>query len=105
SYPPDMEGSDNGQNTWTLNVVGSVGIPPNFIYVSVIPKGFQSRGGEIYNYNTPDTETLLAMAVGRSQALHSTPDLAKWFTYTREPDTVVGGHAAATYVNGQPWEA
>jgi hypothetical protein len=31
-------------------------------------------------------------------------DIAQWFTYQRMPDTPIGGHAAQTYVNVQPWE-
>ena len=106
SYPPDMEGTDNGDHSWTLGI--KLTNPDegarNFIYVSAIPKGFQSGGGDIYNYNTHETETLLNMQVGESQSLHAGLDTAKWFMYTRKPDTTLSGHAAMTYENIQPWE-
>lgn len=104
SYPPSMQGSANGEYSWTLGVAGVAGVVRNFIYVSVVPSGFQSGGGEIYNYNTPDAEALLSMRVAESKVLHSGANMSRWYTYTRLPDTRIGGHTASAYVNAQPWE-
>lgn len=105
SYPPNIEVNENGQNSWTLGVklANPSGVLPNFLYLSVIPAGFQSAGGEIYNYNTPEAELLLNVPVGESKPLH--PDLnVEGFTYTRLPDTLLNGLTAKTYENTQPWE-
>jgi hypothetical protein len=54
SYPMGMVVSDNGEYSVTLGVqqtdpgAGAL----NFVYVSVIPAGFQSEGGEIYKKQT-----------------------------------------------------
>jgi hypothetical protein len=106
SYPPDMDGTDNGDYSWTLGIklANLDAGARNFIYVSAIPKGFQSGGGEIYNYNTPETEILLNLQVGESQSLREGLDTAQGFTYTRQPDTTISGHTAQTYENSQPWE-
>jgi hypothetical protein len=59
----------------------------------------------IYNYDPAETQTLLNMQVGESRSLRDfDPNLADWFTYTRLPDTTLGGQAAQTYENPQPWE-
>ena len=72
----------------------------------MIPDDFPQSGGEgvIYNYDPVETRTLLSMQVGESRSLREDPNLASWFTYTRLPDTALGGHAAQTYENEQPWE-
>lgn len=106
SHPADMQGSSQGTYSWTLGATTSEpsGPVPNFVYVSVIPDGFQGEAGEIYNYDPVDTETLLNMQVGESKALHDDPNTASSFTYTRLPDTTLSGQAAQTYENSQPWE-
>lgn len=107
SYPLDMEGTDNGGYSWTLGI--KLTNPDegarNFIYVSAIPKGFQSEGDEgIYNYDPAEAEILLNLRVGESKSLREGLDTAQWFTYTRQPDTIISGQAAKTYENIQPWE-
>jgi len=101
-----MEGTDIGDHSWTLGI--KLTNPDegarNFIYVSAIPKGFQSGGGDIYNYNTQEAETLLNMQVGESKSLRAGLDTAKWFTYTRKPDMRLSSHTTMTYENIQPWE-
>lgn len=76
----------------------------NFIYVSAIPKDFQSDGGHIYNYNTPESKILLNMQVGENKSMRQDVTTAKWFTYSRKPDTTIGGQVAKMYENTEPWE-
>jgi len=106
SYPPDMEGTDSGDYSWTLGV--KLANPDegarNFIYLSVIPVGFQSSGGDIYNYNTAEADILLNMQVGESKSLREGQDFAAGFSYTRQPDTILNGQTAKVYENTQPWE-
>lgn len=107
SHPADLEGASQDAYSWILSpaATGSEGPFPNFVYVSVIPDGFQSSGDAIiYNYDPAVTETLLSMQVGESKSPHANPDLAPWFTYTRLADTVLGNQPAQTYENTQPWE-
>ena len=106
SYPTGMVVSDNGEYSVTLGVqqTDPGAGARNFVYASVIPAGFQSEGGEIYNYNTPETDILLNMQVGESKALHEFAGSAEPFTYTRLPDTTISGQTARTYENTQPWE-
>jgi hypothetical protein len=44
------------------------------------------------------------MQVGESRSLREDTNLAPSFAYTRLPDTALGGQAAQTYENTQPWE-
>ena len=106
SYPPGMEGADSGSYSWTLGM--KLANPDegarNFVYLSVIPAGFQSSGGDIYNYNTAEADILLNMQVGESKSLHEGLDTAAGFSYTRQPDTILNGQTAKVYENTQPWE-
>jgi hypothetical protein len=108
SHPSNMDGTSQGTYSWNLSVSASepVGLVANFIYISVIPDGFQGgEDGSIYNYHPAETQTLLNMPVGESRSLRDfDPDLAPWFTYTRLPDTTLGNQATQAYENPQPWE-
>jgi hypothetical protein len=104
-----MEAARQGTYNWLLSVTATdpSGPVPNFIYISVIPDGFPRSGeepGAIYNYDPAETQTLLNMQVGESKSLREDPNLTSSFTYTRLPDTTLGGQAAQTYENTQPWE-
>jgi len=105
-HPSDMEGASQGMYSWSLNYPGTEpnGPYPNFVYVSVIPDGFQGGPGEIYNYDPAETQTLLSMQVGESRSLRENLNIDSGFTFTRLPDTALGGQAAQTYQNDQPWE-
>jgi len=106
SYPPGMEGADSGDYSWTLGM--KLANPDegarNFVYLSVIPAGFQSSGGDIYNYNTAEADVLLNMLAGESKSLREGLDTVDGFTYTRKPDTILSGQAARQYENTKPWE-
>jgi hypothetical protein len=106
SYPPDMEGTDSGDYSWTLGM--KLANPDegarNFVYLSVIPAGFQSSGGDIYNYNTAEADILINMQVGESKSLREGLDTAAGFSYTRQPDTILDGQTAKVYESTQPWE-
>jgi hypothetical protein len=102
-----MEGANQDTYSWLLgHAAAESDAPfPNFLYVSVIPDGFESGGDEIiYNYDPATAQTLLSMQVGESRSLHDEPTLAPWFTYTRLPDTALADRVAQTYENTQPWE-
>jgi hypothetical protein len=102
-----MEAASQGTYNWilSLTVTGSGEPFPNFIYLSVIPDGFQSsEPGVIYNYDPAETQTLLNMQVGESRSLRDDPNIAPSFTYARLPDTALGDQAAQAYENTQPWE-
>jgi hypothetical protein len=106
-HPADMDSASQGAHSWTLRTAAEDpgGPIPNFIYISVIPDGFQStEPGEIYNYDPGETQTLLNMQIGESKSLREDPNLAPSFTYTRLPDVTLGGQAAQAYENTQPWE-
>jgi hypothetical protein len=110
SFPADMEGISQGTYSWSLSYTSTQpsGPVPNFIYISVIPDGFQSsESGVIYNYDAVETEFLLNMQVGESGSWRegtNLADTAPWFTHTRLPDTTLGNQTARTYENTQPWE-
>lgn len=106
SYPPAMEGAASGDYSWMLSFASAEpGLGPrNFIYVSVIPAGFQSGGGDIYNYNTPEAEILLNLQVGERRSVHGGDNAEDGFTFTRLPDTTFGDLPAQVYENIQPWE-
>jgi len=105
-YPSEMRGASQGTYSWILSP--GTGEPtevvPNFVYVSVIPDGFQGEVGEVYNYDPVAVETLLSMQVGEGKSLHDNPAVAQGFTYTRLPDTTLDNQAAQMYENTQPWE-
>lgn len=112
SYPPEMQVTD--QNPYSRTFLFKLANPDegarNFIYVSVIAPEIQSMvkqgvyDHEIYNYDPVVTEILLNMQVSESKPVHEDPNTAPWFTYQRQPDTPISGHAAQTYENVQPWE-
>jgi hypothetical protein len=105
-HPSNMDVTSQGTYSWLIGVSTTepAGPVPNFIYISVIPDGFQNEPGAIYNYDPGETQSLLNMQVGESRSLREDPTTAPWFTYTRLPDTIVGIQAAQTYENTQPWE-
>jgi hypothetical protein len=110
SHPSDMDGTSQGTYSWYLShtTTEPSGPVPNFIYISVIPDGFQSdESGVIYNYDAAETEFLLNMQVGESGSVRegtNLSDTAPWFTHTRLPDTTLSNQIAQTYENTQPWE-
>jgi hypothetical protein len=106
-YPADLQGASQDAHSWLLSpaAAGPDGPAPSFIYVSVIPDGFQSGSGEIiYNYDPAATDILLSLQVGESRSVHANADLAPWFTYTRLEYTLLSSQAAQAYENTQPWE-
>ena len=106
-HPSDIDVASQGMYSWLLShtTTEPSGPVPSFVYISVIPDGFQSsEPGSIYNYDPVETQTLLSMQVGESRSLREDINLAPSFTYTRLPDTALGGQAAQTYENTQPWE-
>jgi hypothetical protein len=106
SHPAGMQMTSQGTYSGILSTAASTsdGPVPNFIYVSVIPDGFQGEAGEIYNHDPAATEILLNMQVGESKSVHDNLDVAQGFTYTRLPDTTLSDQSAQAYENSQPWE-
>jgi hypothetical protein len=107
SYPAAMQISSGGAYSRSLDF--KLDNPDegarNFIYVSVIIPEFQSPGGEsIYNYDPREAGLLLNLQVGESKSLRDDPQIAPSFTYQRQADTTISGHAAQTYENVEPWE-
>jgi hypothetical protein len=105
-HPSEMQGASQGTYSWILSVSSTEPSGPatNFVYVSVIPDGFQAGSGEIYNYNPAETQTLLNMQVGETKSLRENLNIPQGFNYTRLPDTTLSNQAAQTYENTQPWE-
>jgi len=110
SHPANIDLTSEGPYSWIFSVTSTEpsGPVPNFVYVSVIPDGFQSsESGVIYNYDAAETEFLLNMQVGESRSLRegtNLADTAPWFTHTRLPDTTLSNQTAQTYENTQPPE-
>ena len=106
SHPADMQLTGQGMYSGILSTSASESDAPfpNFVYISVIPNGFQGEAGEIYNHDPLATETLLNMQVGESKPLHDNLNAAQGFTYTRLPDVTISDQSAQTYENIQPWE-
>jgi len=106
SHPADMQLTGQGMYSGILSTSASESDAPfpNFVYISVIPNGFQGEAGEIYNHDPLATETLLNMQVGESKPLHDNLNAAQGFTYTRLPDVTLSDQSAQTYENTQPWE-
>lgn len=80
--------------------------PGNFLYISVVPKGFQGSAGEIYNYNAEDVSSMRKMEARAEYTVGGieNPELAQYFTYKREEDRMLGGYGAQVYTNAKPWE-
>jgi len=106
-YPSEMRVASEGASSQTLwfELANPDEGVRNFVYVSVVDQEFQNPDGEIiYNYDPVETEILLNMQVGESKSSREDPNTAEWFTYQRQPDTMIGGYATQTYENVQPWE-
>lgn len=112
SHPSEMQVIDEGaySQTYAFRLDDPDAGARNFVYVSVIDPGIQSRieegsyDYEVYNYDPAAAEILLNMRAGERKVVNPVADLAPWFTYERKPDTLIGGHPAQTYENIQPWE-
>jgi hypothetical protein len=107
SLPADMQIWDEEfySRTFGFTPVNPDQMARNFVYVSVIMHESQGQDGEeIYNYDPRQADLLLHLQVGESETVTLVPDLAKYFTYQRLPDTNLSGYAAQTYENLQPWE-
>jgi hypothetical protein len=107
SYPMDMQVTEQSADSQLIRF--EVANPDegarNFAYVSVIDKDTHSTSAEgVYNFDPAETDILLTMQIGESKPVREVLDIAKWFTYQRMPDKLIGGYAAQTYVNVQPWE-
>jgi hypothetical protein len=106
-YPADMQLWDEStySRTFGFNLTNPNEGARNFVYVSVIRQELTSPAGEsIYNYDPTEAGLLLNLQVGESQSVRDDSRTAPWFTYQRQPDTTIGGYAAQTYENVQPWE-
>jgi hypothetical protein len=112
SFPSEMQ-VEQGSYSLTLMFNSSNPDSPSryFVYVSVIDPEIQRKveqgayDFEVYNYDPVQSERLINLQVGESISTHPNADMAQWFTYQRKPDTSIGGYAAQTYENLQPWEA
>lgn len=112
SYPSEMlaHAENPYSETLAFNLANPEEGARNFIYVSVIDPEIQNRVkqgvylSDVYNYVPAETEILLNMQIGESKAVREVADIAPSFTYQRQPDTMISGHAAQTYENVQPWE-
>jgi hypothetical protein len=106
SHPAEMQGA--GQDSYSWLITTSVTDPDqaarNFVYVTAIPKDFQSGTELAYNYDPAAAALLLNMQVGEAKSVHASPDMAQWFSFTRRPDVTIGDQAAQAYENTQPWE-
>jgi hypothetical protein len=105
-HPSEMQGVSQGTHSWILSPTTGEpsGAVPNFVYVSVIPDGFQGEVGEVYNYDPVAVETLLNLEVGEGKSMHDNPNVAQGFTYTRLPDRTLSNQSVQMYENTQPWE-
>jgi hypothetical protein len=106
-YPVSLAAESAGPaQSWTIaeRSAGAQGVAPSFIYISVIPAGTLSEGGEIYNYSTRDVDALWALDVGESVSLAGGAGDTPGFTYQREPDAPIAGRPARVFVNSAPWE-
>ncbi len=108
-YPDTMDIANNGMNSITMNrkTENPDAVTTSSIYISVIPHGFVSEGGQIYNYNTKETTTLLNMKVGETKSLRedaASTEIMKAFSYTRLTNRTISGVSANAYVNNSPWE-
>jgi hypothetical protein len=88
SHPGEMDLISMTTNSWNIIFTSTEprGPDPNFVYVSVIPDGFQGGPGEIYNYDPAATENLFKLQVGETGPLYDIPAVASWHVYTRLPD-------------------
>jgi hypothetical protein len=111
-YPPELQATDQSPDSqlFAFDLPESDAGARNFVYVSVITPEIQNAVKEgvynhdVYNYDPAAAEILLNMQVGESKPVHPSLDVESGFTYQRQSDTTINGHAAQTYVNAQPWE-
>jgi len=112
SYPTEMQVTEQTpySQTFSFKLSDPDAVDPNFVYVSVVNPEIQKMvedgnyNHDVYNYDPMAIGTLLAMQPGESKSIHQSPDMEKWFTFERMPDTDISGYAAQTYENLLPWE-
>ena len=111
-FPSEMQVSEQTaySQIFSFKLSEPDAVSPNFIYVSVVTPETQKMvedgtyNHDVYNFDPMATKTLLAMQSGESKSIHQAPDMEKWFTFERKPDTDLSGHLAQTYENLLPWE-
>jgi len=111
-YPPEMQVTEQTpySQTFSFKLPDPDAVNTNFIYVSVVTPEIQKMvedgtyNHDVYNYDPTVIETLLAMQSGESKSIHLSPDMEKWFTFERKPDTDIKGYTTQTYENLLPWE-
>ena len=106
SHPGEMQGSRQDSYSWliTPTVSDPEQAARNFIYVTAVPHDFQSGTEIAYNFDPAGADLLLNLQLGEAKSVHSNPDVAQWFTFTRRPDITIGDQVMQTYENTQPWE-
>ena len=109
-FPSEMQVSEQTaySQIFSFKLSEPDAVSPNFIYVSVVTPETQKMvedgtyNHDVYNFDPMATKTLLAMQSGESKSIHQAPDMEKWFTFERKPDTDLSGHLAQTYENLLP---
>jgi hypothetical protein len=106
SHPAEMKGVSQDSYSWLISTAATDPdqVAPNFVYVTAVPTDFQNGTEIAYNYDSAVTDLLMNMQVGAAQPVHTNPDMATWFTFTRLPDITIDGQVAQAYENTQPWE-
>jgi len=111
-YPLEMQVNEQTpySQIFDIKLLDPDAVNPNFVYVSVVTPETQKMvedgtyNHDVYNYDPMAIETLLTLQPGESQSIHQAPDMEKWFTFERKPDTDLSGHPAQTFENLLPWE-
>lgn len=106
SHPAEMQGASQDKYSWliTTPMADQDQAARNFIYVTAVPSDFQSGTELAYNYDPAGADLLLNLPVGEARSVHTSSDMAPWFTFTRLPDVTIGGQAVQAYENAKPWE-
>jgi hypothetical protein len=106
SHPTEMQGASQDSYSWliTTSLTDPDQAARNFIYVTTVPKDFQSGTDLAYNYDPAGADLLLNLPVGEAKSVHTSPDMAPWFTFTRQPDATIGDQVVQAYENSKPWE-
>ncbi|OGG64684.1 hypothetical protein A3C18_00130 [Candidatus Kaiserbacteria bacterium RIFCSPHIGHO2_02_FULL_54_11b] len=101
--PTRLTVAQNGSYSVTISDASAQ--TAEFYYVSVVPSTLlDTNEAEVYNYQKAFHQKLLGLAVGEKANLADVANLAEWYTYVRQPDTVVNGRTARVFLNQNPWE-
>ena len=107
SMPPDFTADCSSEYECTFYHSSEAAGMSSLVYVSVVPNDKSIRPETVYNYDAAEIAILENMQVGETKVTRpnsQSPELDKYYQFTRLPDIEIAGINTMVFENRQPWE-